>query len=120
MPTARGGQAGVHEESVRNSWCPPRRDMLSARPMGDFIGWILLGFFAGAIARRVMPGEEKGGCLVTIVLGIVGAVIGGWVGRNVGFLPDYHPGPGLPSLKSILTATVGAIIVLALWKWLRK
>jgi uncharacterized membrane protein YeaQ/YmgE (transglycosylase-associated protein family) len=89
-------------------------------PMGDFIGWILLGLFAGAIARRVMPGEEKGGCLVTIVLGIIGAVIGGWVGKNIGFLPDNNPGDWLPSLGSIVTATVGTMILLALWKWLRK
>jgi uncharacterized membrane protein YeaQ/YmgE (transglycosylase-associated protein family) len=87
---------------------------------GDFIGWILLGLFAGAIARRVMPGEEKGGCLVTIVLGILGAVLGGWVGRNVGFLPDNNPGDWLPSLGSIVTATVGAMILLALWKFVRK
>ena len=87
---------------------------------GDFIGWILLGLFAGAIARRVMPGEEKGGCLVTIIMGILGAVIGGWIGRNIGFLPDNSPGDWLPSLGSIVTATVGTMILLALWKWLRK
>ena len=86
----------------------------------DFVGWILLGLFAGAIARRVMPGEEKGGCFVTIVLGILGAVIGGWIGRNIGFLPDNNPGDWLPSLGSIVTATVGTMILLALWKWLRK
>ena len=66
--------------------------------MADFVGWILLGLFAGAIARRVMPGEEKGGCLVTIIMGILGAVIGGWIGRNIGFLPDNNPGDWLPSL----------------------
>lgn len=89
--------------------------------MGDFIGWILLGLFAGAIARKVIPGEEKGGCLLTIVLGIIGAVVGGWIGRNVGFLsPDTNPGDWLPSLGSVVTATVGAMIVLLLWKWLRK
>jgi uncharacterized membrane protein YeaQ/YmgE (transglycosylase-associated protein family) len=88
--------------------------------MAEFIGWVLLGFFAGAIARRIMPGEQKGGCLVTIALGILGAVVGGWIGRNVGFLPPAEPGAWLPSLKSILTATVGAIVVLAIWRWLRK
>ncbi len=88
--------------------------------MAEFIGWVLLGLFAGAIARRVMPGEEKGGCLVTIGLGILGAVVGGWIGKNVGFLPPAEPGVWLPSLKSVLTATVGAIVVLAIWKWMRK
>jgi uncharacterized membrane protein YeaQ/YmgE (transglycosylase-associated protein family) len=88
--------------------------------MPEFIGWVLLGLFAGAIARKVMPGEEKGGCLVTIVLGILGAVVGGWIGQNIGFLPRGDPGDWLPSPKSVLTATVGAIVVLAIWKWLRK
>ena len=52
---------------------------------------------------------------------IIGAVVGGWIGRNVGFLPpDPNPGDWLPSLGSVVTATVGAMIVLLLWKWLRK
>jgi uncharacterized membrane protein YeaQ/YmgE (transglycosylase-associated protein family) len=87
--------------------------------MGEIIGWVLLGLFAGAIARRVMPGEEKGGCLATLVLGVLGAVVGGWIGRHVGLLPAAGPGDWLPTLKSLLTATVGAMVVLAVWKWLR-
>jgi uncharacterized membrane protein YeaQ/YmgE (transglycosylase-associated protein family) len=83
-------------------------------------GWVLLGLIAGLIARRLMPGEEKGGCFMTIILGILGAVVGGWIGRHIGFLPVETPGPGLPSLASILTATVGAIVVLIFWKWLRR
>lgn len=86
----------------------------------EIIGWILLGLIAGAIARFVMPGEEGGGCLVTIILGVVGALVGGWIGRHIGFLPPSQPGEWLPSLESLLTATVGAMIVLAVWKWLRK
>lgn len=88
--------------------------------MEKFVGWILLGMIAGFIARRVIPGEEKGGCLVTIALGIAGALLGGWIGENVGFLPSERPGPWIPSLKSIVTASVGAMIVLVLWKWLRR
>jgi uncharacterized membrane protein YeaQ/YmgE (transglycosylase-associated protein family) len=88
--------------------------------LNEILGWVLLGLFAGLIARRVMPGEEPGGCLLTIGLGIIGAVVGGWIGRNVGFLPIADPGPGLPSWESLLTATVGAMVVLALWKWLRR
>jgi uncharacterized membrane protein YeaQ/YmgE (transglycosylase-associated protein family) len=100
---------------VRRATNPARKD-----GMAELIGWVLLGLFAGAIARRVMPGEEKGGCLVTIGLGILGALVGGWIGKNVGFLPPSDPGVWLPSVKSVLTATVGAILVLAIWKWLRK
>jgi len=86
----------------------------------EIAGWVLLGLFAGLIARRVMPGEEKGGCFVTIILGILGAVVGGWIGRNVGFLPPSDPGPGLPSLQSVATATIGAIVVLILWRFIRR
>lgn len=88
--------------------------------MEKFVGWILLGLIAGLIARRIMPGEEKGGCFVTIGLGIAGALVGGWIGENIGFLPSGQPVSWIPSLKSIVTATVGAMVVLALWKWLRK
>ncbi len=96
-------------------------EMLNA-PMDpkEIFGWVLLGLFAGLIARRILPGEEKGGCLMTIFLGILGAIVGGWIGRHVGFLPVADPGPGLPSLESLITATVGALVVLALWKWLRR
>ena len=82
--------------------------------MEKFVGWILLGLIAGLI------GEEKGGCFVTIGLGIAGALVGGWIGENIGFLPSGQPVSWIPSLKSIVTATVGAMVVLALWKWLRK
>lgn len=88
--------------------------------MAEFIAWVLLGLFAGAIAKRIVPGQQKGGCLMTIALGMVGAVVGGWLGRHLGFLPPPHPGAWLPSLKSILTATVGAVLFLTLWRWLRK
>ena len=50
----------------------------------------------------------------------IGAVVGGWIGKNIGFLPPGDPGDWLPSLRSVLTATVGAIVVLAVWKWVRK
>lgn len=88
--------------------------------LNEILGWVLLGLFAGLIAQRLMPGGERGGCLLTIGLGIIGAFVGGWIGRHVGFLPIADPGPGLPSWESLLTATVGAIVVLLLWKWLRR
>lgn len=86
----------------------------------ELLGWVILGAIAGLIARRVMPGEEKGGCFLTIGLGIIGAVVGGWIGRHIGFLPQPNSqGLHLPSLHSILTATVGALVILAIWKWVR-
>ena len=58
--------------------------------------------------------------LVTRLANRESLLAGGWIGRHVGFLPVADPGPGLPSLESLLTATVGALVVLALWKWLRR
>lgn len=49
------------------------------------ISWIILGLLAGAIAKALLPGKDPGGCLVTILLGIVGASVGGWVGTQLGW-----------------------------------
>lgn len=75
----------------------------------EFLGWIILGLFAGAIARFVMPGRDPGGCIVTILLGIAGALLAGYVGRMLGvYGSDQH--------ASFIAATLGAITVLALYR----
>ncbi len=81
-----------------------------------FIGWIVLGLIAGAIAKAIMPGKQGGGWIVTLVLGVVGAILGGWIGSaifNVG-LGDFW------SLKTWLLAIVGALIVLFVWGLLTR
>ncbi len=88
--------------------------------MPQLAAWVLLGLIAGAIARLILPGEEKGGWVATLVLGIIGAVVGGWIARQFGYLPPADPGAWMPSLTSIASATVGSLITLALWKWLRR
>src|SRR4030095_2239606 len=60
--------------------------------MFSILGWIVFGLIVGALAKLVMPGRDPGGIIVTIVLGIVGAVLGGWLGRAVGLY-----GPGEPA-----------------------
>ncbi len=87
--------------------------------MGHIAGWIILGLVAGALARWIVPGEEKGGWFLTLLLGIIGALVGGWIARTIGYLPPAEPGDWIPGLKSIGSATVGAIIILSIWKWLR-
>jgi uncharacterized membrane protein YeaQ/YmgE (transglycosylase-associated protein family) len=77
--------------------------------MFGFIGWIVFGLIAGAIAKLLMPGRDPGGIIVTMLLGIVGAVIGGFVGRALGF---YGPQEG----AGLLMAILGAIIVLFLYR----
>lgn len=73
------------------------------------LGWILFGLIVGALAKLVMPGRDPGGIIVTILLGIVGAVLGGFIGRTLGF---YGPNQSAGWLMSI----VGAILLLALYR----
>lgn len=89
-------------------------------PVPGIIGWLLLGLLAGAIARALTPGSDKGGLAATVLLGIAGAFVGGWVGDYTGFLPRQHPGGWIPAPGSLISATVGAIVLLALYRWLRK
>lgn len=81
-----------------------------------WLHWIILGLIAGALAKFLVPGRDPAGCLITIILGIVGALLGGWIGSRVGW--------GTVSqtrfdLRSIALATMGAIIVLLIGRLLR-
>jgi uncharacterized membrane protein YeaQ/YmgE (transglycosylase-associated protein family) len=71
--------------------------------------WILLGLLAGGLAKFLVPGRDLPGCLVTIVLGLTGAVLGGWIGTRLGW---GRVQAGELSLRSIAIATFGAVIVL--------
>jgi uncharacterized membrane protein YeaQ/YmgE (transglycosylase-associated protein family) len=71
-----------------------------------FIGWIIAGLIIGALAKLVMPGRDPGGMVVTILLGIAGAVVGGFIGRALGF---YAPDQPAGWIMSIL----GAVVLLA-------
>jgi len=75
------------------------------------LGWIVFGLIVGAIAKLLMPGRDPGGWIVTILLGIAGALLGGWVGQAVGW---YRAGEGAGFLMSVL----GAIVLLALYRML--
>jgi len=84
------------------------------------IGWIVFGLIAGIIAKVIMPGKDPGGFIVTTLLGIVGAVIGGYLGQ---FLFGYGASgsgdvtkPGF--LMSLVLAVVGAIVLLLLYRLL--
>ena len=79
--------------------------------MLGIVGWILFGLVVGAIAKLIMPGRDPGGIIVTMLLGIVGAVLGGFIGRALGF---YGPQQAAGWLMSI----VGAIVVLMIYRLL--
>jgi uncharacterized membrane protein YeaQ/YmgE (transglycosylase-associated protein family) len=86
------------------------------------IGWIVFGLIAGLIAKAIMPGKDPGGFIITTLLGIVGAVIGGWVGHmlfGTGSITGSDVNsPGL--IVSLVLSVVGAIIVLAVYRLIAR
>lgn len=74
------------------------------------IGWIVIGGIAGAIAKLLMPGKDPGGCIITILLGIAGAVLAGWLGRLIGWYGPNDQGAGF------IAAIVGAFILLFIYR----
>jgi uncharacterized membrane protein YeaQ/YmgE (transglycosylase-associated protein family) len=75
----------------------------------DILLWIVFGLVVGIIAKFLMPGPDPGGMVVTIVLGIIGALLGGWIGRAIGV---YQPGQP----AGFIMAVIGAIVVLAIYR----
>lgn len=73
------------------------------------LGWILFGLIVGAVAKFVMPGRDPGGIIITMLLGIAGAVLGGFLGQAMGF---YREGEAAGFLMSL----VGAVALLALYR----
>lgn len=73
------------------------------------LAWILFGLVIGVIAKLLMPGRDPGGFIITILLGIAGALIGGFLGRTMGL---YETNQGAGWIMSIL----GAVILLALYR----
>jgi uncharacterized membrane protein YeaQ/YmgE (transglycosylase-associated protein family) len=78
------------------------------------ISWIILGLIVGALAKWIMPGKDPGGIIITIVIGIVGALIGGFLSSLVGL----GTVTGL-NLGSIIIALVGAFVLLWLYRLIK-
>jgi uncharacterized membrane protein YeaQ/YmgE (transglycosylase-associated protein family) len=74
-----------------------------------FLGWIVIGALAGIIAKAIMPGKDPGGCIVTIVLGVAGAMLAGFLGNALGW---YRAGEG----AGFIAAIIGAIIILFIYR----
>ena len=77
------------------------------------LGWIVFGLIVGALAKLVMPGKDPGGWIVTTLLGIVGAVVGGFLGRMLGLYQEGEP-------AGFVGALLGAILVLWIYRKTRK
>ena len=79
------------------------------------IGWIVFGLIAGIIAKALMPGKDPGGLVVTILLGIAGSLIGGFIGERL----LYSEGSGPGRIMSLVLAVIGAVVLLALYRLIR-
>jgi uncharacterized membrane protein YeaQ/YmgE (transglycosylase-associated protein family) len=86
--------------------------------MIDIIGWIVFGLIAGLLARWLMPGKDPGGCIVTVLLGIAGAVVGGFVARILGVVTPTVRLGDRSFLIQLGFAVVGALIILAVYRML--
>jgi uncharacterized membrane protein YeaQ/YmgE (transglycosylase-associated protein family) len=73
------------------------------------IGWILFGLVVGVIGKLVMPGRDPGGFILTIVLGIAGALLGGFVGRSLGMYGEGEP-------AGFVMAVIGSIVLLVIYR----
>jgi uncharacterized membrane protein YeaQ/YmgE (transglycosylase-associated protein family) len=75
----------------------------------DILLWVVFGLVVGIVAKMLMPGRDPGGIIVTLVLGIVGAMLGGWLGRVMGL---YREGEA----AGFIMAVIGAVIILGLYR----
>jgi uncharacterized membrane protein YeaQ/YmgE (transglycosylase-associated protein family) len=79
--------------------------------MISILGWIFFGLIVGVLAKFVMPGKDPGGLILTIVLGIAGAVLGGWIGTSLGYGAAGQPAGWVMSI-------LGAVLLLAVYRFL--
>ena len=75
----------------------------------SIIGWILFGLIVGVVAKLLMPGRDPGGMIVTILLGIGGALVGGFIGRALGWYGEGDP-------VGFIMAVIGAVVLLLAYR----
>jgi len=75
----------------------------------DILLWLVFGLVVGIVAKLIMPGNDPGGIVLTMVLGIVGAMLGGWIGRVMGL---YREGDA----AGFIMAVVGAVVILGIYR----
>jgi len=89
-----------------DSSCEGRNDM-------GIIGWIILGLLAGLIAKAILPGDQPGGIIVTTIVGVVGAIIAGFIAQAIGF---GDPIDEFFDWSTWIAAIIGAIVLLLVWQ----
>jgi uncharacterized membrane protein YeaQ/YmgE (transglycosylase-associated protein family) len=79
--------------------------------MTGILSWIIFGLIAGAIAKFLTPGRDPGGCIITMIIGIVGALLGGWIATALGY-----GGISGFDVRSFVIAILGSILLLFIWR----
>ena len=79
--------------------------------LSGLISWVLFGLIAGIVAKLLMPGKDPGGCIVTSLIGIAGALLGGFIATALGF-----GGVAAWDLRSFVVAVIGAILLLVIYR----
>ncbi len=79
-----------------------------------FFSWLIFGLIAGGLAKLIMPGDQRGGCLLTILLGMAGSIIGGWIGTLLGFgsVTQFD-------MRSMAIAILGALVLLGAFRLIK-
>ena len=123
MPLVQAGPAGVKDVLARNpvfqrarrrGQQPPTTTITTMeRTTMGIIAFIILGLLAGIIAKAILPGSDPGGLIITTIIGIVGALLGGFLAAA---LFDAHPLDEFFDLSTWITAIVGSIILLAIYR----
>jgi uncharacterized membrane protein YeaQ/YmgE (transglycosylase-associated protein family) len=85
-----------------------------------FFGFLVLGLIAGAIARLIIPGKQRGGWFSTLLIGVIGAFLAGWVADTFLFTDEDAFGAGFFSLKSWIVAIIGALVLTIIWNLIRN
>ncbi|HEY6321439.1 MAG TPA: GlsB/YeaQ/YmgE family stress response membrane protein [Thermoanaerobaculia bacterium] len=80
----------------------------------SLLAWIVLGLIAGLVAKALVPGRDPGGCVITVLVGIAGALVGGWLSTLLGF----GGLAGGMDLRNLVIAVLGAIVLIVLWRLL--
>ncbi len=81
----------------------------------DILSWVIFGLAAGAVAKLILPGKDPGGFIMTIVIGIVGALVGGFIANILDF---GGVSPGF-NLKSFIFAVIGSIVLLIIYRMVK-
>jgi len=76
------------------------------------IGWIILGLLAGIIAKAILPGDQPGGIIITALIGIIGAIVAGFIAKALGF---GDPIDAFFDLSTWIAAIIGAMLLLGIW-----